>query len=283
MPLNTIRKVSDLLPEVTGMIKQASLESNMPTSSREETLVSALELEYMIKIAHSHIDLADAERVCKAVDLYGLKDEVLSMTESMIKSASVKAAGEREIKHDVYTAVNFIDSQLLTMYPNIEKIAEASELLWDEYAEHIDSDKVKLYAGAGTLVKEAAVLALNHRASRTGNVEFTKVAEVLASTKEGSLTVEDNRSIIAAVKSLEKSANYNESDLYTDMFMTKEAAVYINLGSKMVSAESLVAVAGQVGSILGSDIGSILEDAHSNVSAIEALPMGERQVIAGLV
>lgn len=283
MPLNTIRKVSDLLPEVSGIIKKASFETNLPTGSRDETLVSALELEYMMKVAHSHIDLEDAERVCKAVDLYGLSEELKTLSGSMIKAASIKASGDREIRNDVARAVDFIDTQLLSVSPNLEKIAEASERLWDEYSDYIQSDKVKLYAGAGTLVKEAAVMALKHRAMRTGNEEFTKVAEVIMATKPGNLSVDDNRAIISAVKSLEKSAHYVESDLFTDMFMTKEAETYVTLGMKTIPACNLVAIADQVGGILGSDIGDLLKDAYSNVSAIEALPLGEKQVIAGLV
>lgn len=283
MPLHSIKKVSELVPEVGGLVKRASLETNLPTSTKDETLLSALELEYMIKVAHSHVDLDDAERVCRAVDLYGLRDEVKSHTVSMVKSASLAAAGAREVRREVNTAVDFIDSQLLSMNPDLEKVAEACEGLWDEYSEHIDSTQVKLYAGAGTLNKEAAVMALNHRAKRTGNTEFEKVAKVIQSTDIGHLSVDDNRAIISAIRGLEKAAHYMETDLYTDMFMTKSAATLVDLGNKVVDADDLIVVADSVGSILGDDIADLLKNSHNNVSAIEALPLGELQVIAGLV
>jgi ABC-type xylose transport system permease subunit len=57
----------------------------------------------------------------------------------------------------------------------------------------------------------------------------------------------------------------------------------VKLGIKSVDATDLVGVAGHVGSILGADIGKLLLDAAQNAAAIEALPLGERQVIAGLV
>ena len=283
MPLHTIQRVSELVPETSSLIKRASLEQNLPTNSRDETLISALELEYMMKVAHTQVDLDDAERVCKAVDLYGLAGEVRSKSGSMIKAASDQATLSREIKYDVNTAVSFIDSQLMSMNPDLEKIAEASEGLWDEYSHLVDSDTVKLYAGAGTLCKEAAVMALNHRARRTGNEEFTKVAEVISSTNLSTLSIEDNRAIISAVRGLEKSAHYSETDLYTDMFMTKSAAVTIKLGNKSVDATKLTQLAGHAGDILGKDIGKLLENAEANKAAIEALPMGELQVLAGLV
>lgn len=283
MPLHIISKVSELVPEAGALVKRASLETNLPTTSRDATLLSALELEYMMKVAHSHVDLEDAERVCRAVDLYGLADEVKAHTGTMVKAASVKAAGEREIKRDVGRAVDFLDSQLLSMNPDLEKVAEASERLWDEYSEHINNDQVKLYAGAGTLVKEAAVLSLNHRAKRTGNPEFEKVAQVISSTNVNTLSVEDNRAIISTIRGLEKAARYIESDLYTDIFMTKSAAVSVNLGMKKVDATALIGIADTAGKALGSDIGELLKDATQNAAAIEALPLGERQVIAGLV
>ena len=67
------------------------------------------------------------------------------------------------------------------------------------------------------------------------------------------------------------------------MFLSKEAATMVNLGRRSVDADDLVGVADNAGSVLGSDIGSLLKDAHQNVAAIEALPMGELQVINGLV
>lgn len=283
MPLHTIRKVSELVPETSGLIKRASLEQNLPTGSRDETLISALELEYMIKVAHTHVDIDDAQRVCRAVDLYGLGHEVKEKSTTMVKAASYNAERERSVKRSLDQAVDFIDTQLLSMSPDLEKIAEASEGLWDQYGADISNDKIKLYAGAGTLVKEAAVAALNHRAKRTSNEEFTKVAEVIAATDINQLSVADNRAIIGAVKELEKAAHYMETDLYTDMFITKQAAVMVNLGSKSVNADDLVKVASHAGSVLGKDIETICADAHSNKAAIEALPIGEKQVLAGLV
>lgn len=279
MPLHTVKKVSELVPEAGALVKRASLEQNMPTGSRDETLVSALELEYMMKVAHTQVDLDDAERVCRAVDLYGLKDEVAAHTQTMVKSASAVL----DTKHELKRAEDFISSQLMTMNPDLEKIAEVSEGLWDEYNEMIDNDHVKLYAGAGTLVKEAAVLALKHRTVRTGNEEFEKVASVIEATDVSHLTTEDNRAIINAIKGLEKEAHYMETDLYTDMFMTKEAAVSISLGRKQVDATELMKIASQAGDVLGQDIGELLKTAGHNKAAIEALPMGELQVLAGLV
>ena len=277
MPLHTIKMVSDLVPEAGALVKSASFETNLPTGSKEETLLSALELEYMTKIAHTQVDLYDMERVCHAVDLYDIADEVRAHTGTMVKSASVKASDEKVLQ----SAVEFIDFQLSSSHPNFEKVAEACEGLWDDYS--VTSDSVKLYAGAGTLVKEAAVNALNLRAARTGVEDFIKVAEVIQSTDVSHLTIEDNRAIISAIRGLEKEACYSESNLYTEMFHTKQAAQMVDLGKIKADATDLVRIADRAGDILGADIGLLLKDAHANAAAISALPMGELQAIAGLL
>ncbi len=283
MPLQSVQKVSELVPETAPMIKRASLENHLPTGTREETIVSALELEYMVKVAHTGATIEDAERVCKAVDLYGVADEVRSHTQTMVKAANTQAMDDSRITREVSRAEDMITTQLSTLRPDIEKIAEASAALWDNYESKVSLDEVKLYAGAGRLVKEAAVLALNHRAKVTGEEEFTKVASVIEATDISQLTNEDNRAIASCVLGMEKEAGYTESNLYTDIFITKAAMVMIDLGSKQVDAMKLVALSDHVGSVLGDDIGGLLNEAHGNKAAIEALPMGDKQVIAGLV
>lgn len=283
MPLHIIKKVTELVPEAGALVKRASLENNLPTTNKEETLMSALELEYMTKVANVKVDLEDAQRVCQAVDLYGLADEVRAHTQTMVKSASAIANNEAETIRQVEEAEHFVETQLLSMNPNMEKIAQVSEDLWDNYSDYIKNDKVKLYAGSGSLIKEAAVVALNHRAKRTGNQEFEKVASLIESTNVEALSIEDNRAIISAIRGLEKSASYMESNLYTDMFITKKASCVVDLCGKKVSADSLSALSGDVGSILGSDIGALLADCHQNIAAIEALPLGEKQAILGMI
>lgn len=279
MPLHIINKVSKLLPETGALVKQASLEKNLPTDTREETLLSALELEYMMKVAHTNVDIDDATRVCRAVDLYGLRDEVRDKSSTMIKAASASKSIERSVRE----AEDFIDTQLMSSNPNFEKIAKVCEDLWDNYSDHITNEAVKIYSGAGRLVKEAAVSALLHRAKVTGNNEFEKVAEVISSTNISNLSVDDNRAIINAVSGLEKSAQYSHTNLYTDMFTTKKANCFINLCGKRVDPCKIIPLADQVGSVLGSDIGSLLKDPETNSAAIEALPLGEKQVILGLI
>jgi len=279
MSIHNIKKIAALVPQVTelvGLTKKASLDEEFPTGDRNETLLSALETEFLMKVAGQAVDVDKLDKVYKAVDLYDLSSELSELSGSMVKAASHKeVAGVESIQ-------NLIETEMFSHMPNLEKIASASGMLYDRNPEAITSDVVKLYAGAGTLDKSAAVLALNHRAGRTGNSEFTKVAGVIKGV-DGELTVEENRSIINAVTKLEKASSYNESDFVKECFHLKQAELMIKLASKSVPQESLIKIAGNVGDVLGSEIGELLKEAGQNKDAIEALPLGERQVMEELV
>jgi hypothetical protein len=283
MPLHTIRQVAELLPEVNEMVKQAALEGNYETDSKDHTIVSALELAYLEKIAHRPGDYDAIPRVDKAVDLYEVRGVVADMTSKMIKAAQVRQAGVQELGDKVAQAEGFIHTQLAQVRPDMDKIASACESLVDNYSSMVDSDIIKIFAGAGTMSKIAAVEALKHRADITGEDEFTKIAQVVASTDPEKLSVEDNRAIYNTIRGLEKSANYFGPSFYKDCFMVKQAACSIKLHKKSVPAESLIKVAEAAGAALGDDIGQLLKEAHQMKDAIEALPLGELQVLESLV
>lgn len=282
MSIHTIKKVAELVPEVAGMIKAANLQTDLSTESKEDTILSALSMAYMTKVAHTPVSEEDGMRVAKAVDLYQVQGIVQDHALSMIKAARDKQLG-RSISDEVLNAEGLIESQI-GFSPDFEKVAEASEALFDAHTSSISSDTVKLYAGAHTIDKQAAVAACLWRAKRTGNNEFTKIARVLNSTNIDTLTVEDNRAIVSAIRGLEKSANYIESNIYKDIF-TKEASVNVNLMKKSVSAESIIKVASHIGDVLGADLGQAIgsADTMSVKHIVEALPNGEKEVIEGIV
>ncbi len=276
--IQTINKVTSLVPEMAPMVKKASLEQEFPTGNREETIVSAMELQYMTKLAHVGVDYEVAARVNKAVELYGVRDEISIMSSSMIKSACY-----REVD-SVNQAQNKILNYISDGRPDFEKVAEACATLHDSNPDYEFQDVIKLYAGKALLNKEAAVAALNWRATRTNNPEFTKIATVLGSTNPDSLTIEDNRAIISAVTGLEKEAKYRESNFYTDAFLLKEAAVNVKLCGRTVPAEHIKQAAQHIGDVLGSDIGDALDgDLGIIKQVVEALPIGEKKVIEGIV
>lgn len=284
MSLHAIKNVLELVPEASGFIKRAYVEEEFPTKDKDSTIASALEINFLTKVAGQTVDYDDMARVNKAVRLYGVGDEVRRLSGVMEKSASERADQARGIEYELRTAEAIIESKC-SGFMDIEKVASQSAALYDNYADDIKSDTVRLYAGAGKLNKEAAVLALNARASRTGRKEFTKLAEIFQGTNPETLTMEENRALAGAVMHIEKQAGYI-GDIYRDAFwITKEAidrSITVNLGTKSVPAMKLQALQkSQVQGMLGDDVAQLLAGDLMNLKhGVEALPLPEKQLLA---
>lgn len=288
MSIHTLKKVVMLVPEAAGHIKKAHLTEEFPVGTKDATISSALQISYLTKIAHQDVDMDVLEKVAKAVRLYGVSSDVKHMTDTMVKQAFSQHARVDSIEDQVREAERIIESRTQGFFA-MEKVAEASEELWDEHKGHVTSDVVKLYAGAGMLNKEAAVAALTHRARQTGNPEFIKVAQVISSSDESKMDVQDNRAIAEAIVELEKKAGLFGRDIYREIFMVKEAAINdatrVVLAGKTVSVTQLKTLgSAQVGAILGKDIGDIISLPSNEMKpALEALPLAEKQALARLV
>lgn len=284
MSLHAIKNVLELVPEAAGFIKRAYVEEDFPTKDKDTTVASALEIAFLTKVAGQTVDYDDVARVNKAVRLYGVGDEVRRLSATMEKSASARAEHARGIEYELRTAEGIIESKCSGLM-DIEKVANQSAALYDNYADDIQSDLVRLYAGAGKLNKEAALVALEHRAKVTGSADFTKLAEVFRGTNAESLTVEENRALANSVVHFEKKAGYL-GDFYKDAFwFTKEAidrSYTVNLGGKTVSALSLKNIPkSQVQQMIGDDVAELLSGDPATIKhGIEALPLPEKQLLA---
>lgn len=284
MSLHAIKNVLELVPEASGFIKRAYVEEEFPTKDKDSTIASALEITFLAKIAGQTVDYDDMARVAKAVRLYGVGEEVSRLSGNLEKAAALRAEEAQGIEYELRTAEAIIESKCSGLM-DIEKVASQSAALYDNYADEIKSDIVRLYAGAGKLNKEAALLALNHRAKVTGRQEFTKLAEVFRGTNPESLTVEENRALANAVVHFEKQAGYL-GDFYKDSFwFTKEAidrSITVNLGGKSVPAVTLQALPkSQVQSMIGDDVAELLAGDLMNLKrGVEALPLPEKQLLA---
>lgn len=284
MSLHAIKNVLELVPEAAGFIKRAYVEEDFPTKDKDSTVASALEIAFLTKVAGQTVDYDDVARVAKAVRLYGVGEEVTRLSQTLEKSASMRAEEARGVEYELRTAEAIIESRCSGLM-DIEKVASQSAALYDNYADDIKSDTVRLYAGAGKLNKEAALLALEHRARVTKRPEFTKLAEVFRGTNPDALTVEENRALANSVIHFEKKAGYL-GDIYKESFwITKEAidrSITVNLGAKSVPAIKLQAIPkSQVQSLVGDDIAELLAGDLMNLKhGVEALPIAEKQLLA---
>ena len=285
MSIHAIKNVLGLVPEAADHVKKAYAEKEFPTDDVDTTITSALEIAFLTKVAHVPVDYEAVTRVNRAVKLYGVGDKVSEYSFNMLKQASLQDAESKSITDEVKQAESIIESRTAG-FMDLEKVASQSEELYDSYSDHISSKAVLLYAGCGTLVKQAAVDALAYRAKLTGNEGFNKIAQVISATDVDKLTVEDNRSIANSIIELEKKANYLGRDIYKEIFSMEKKAAMVDLGSKKVPVESIIRLgADKVRNILGDEVAKMAEqhDAANLVAAINAMPIPEKKLLASIV
>lgn len=282
MPIHVIKNVLGLVPEVAGHVKKAYVEQDFPTHDLDSTIVSALEIAYLTKVAHVPVDIEDVTRVSTAVKLYGVSDKVHEHVDSMCKQAVMTKTASQNVEDEVRQAEELIRSRAAVPV-GIEKVASQAAELYDNYTDLVTDKTVRLYACAGTLVKEAALAALKVRAERTGNQQFTKVAQIIEASDVEKFSVEDNRTVVNAILTLEKQANYFASDIFPEIFSMEKKAAMVDLGSKKVSPEAIIRLgADRVKTLVGSEVAKLVEshDAASLVAVINSLPLPEKQLLA---
>lgn len=287
MSIENLKQVIKLVPDVVGHIKQAKVEREFPTDCRDSALASALEIEYMHKVAHEMVPELTVARVNKAVDLYDLAEEVRNFATSMVKAAS--AQPKADVARDVQDAELLFEGNM-GGFSDLEKVASQAEELYDSYADYVNSDAVKIYAGAGVLNKQAAEDALRSRYVATGNAEFEKIARVLEATDVSKLDVDDNRMIVKAVVELEKSANiYGRGfNFYKEAFMTKSASecnIEVNLAGNRVTVGDIQRIGmDKIANYLGQDIADGMKGGVDEMTAVvNSLPLDSQQMLARLV
>lgn len=285
MSIHTLRKILELAPEVLGHIKQAKVNQEFPTDCKDSVLASALEIEYMTKIAHKLVDPNAYAKVQKAVDLYGLGDEVARFSSSMVKVANVSE--ETAIDKELRAAEAMFESNLGGNY-DLEKVAQQAETLVEYYEDEIKSDLVKRYAGDCGLNKSAALVALKRRHFVTKNSDFVKLAEALEEVDEYKLSRSDLCKLASTVTKLDKESCLpcGSFDFYKEAFITKQAAVSampISIAGSQIPYENIVRMGkSNLAQVIGSDVVSELgdlSDAPTVKAVLESLPLDLQKLL----
>lgn len=284
MPIQNIKHVISYVPEAVELTKQAHVDKEFPTNSKDSTILSALEITYLTKVAGTKVDTEVQDRVNSAVSLYGVGEGVSELSSLMLSRVNEKQASEVDFSEEVSQAQEVVEAMTCGRF-DLEKVAHKASSLYDEYSDLVTSDIVKRYAGVGMLNKEAAELALSYRYSRTKDDRFMKIASIINSSKVEKFTPEENRMIADAVVGLEKEAGMVGMDFYKDALMVKSASIsssiMIDLGGRQVSAETIIAKAPTVANVIGEDVASDIENASPvEVKAIvDSLPMDLKAIL----
>lgn len=289
MLAHSIKHILELVPEALPLVKQASVDQEMPLDNKDSVLATALQVGYFEKVAYSPVDVFKLEKIAQAVKAYGLGDQVKELTDSMVKAAHEKIASADTNSGSMYDMrVSAFEGNLSHM--TTEHRSESAVQLYKEAKERgvTPSDDVTLYSGNAYLSKEAAVKALSVRFDKTKNTDFVKIAEAIVKTEMNPTTV---RMVAGAIDGMDKAAglHFTGHNFYKEVFFVKEAAfkgsVSVRLAGKEVPYESIERVGKQrISQYIGADVAKEMDGGPMNFkTVIETLPMDLQRVLASLV
>jgi hypothetical protein len=285
-----IKSVLELVPEAMPMLKQASIDKDLPTDGRDSCVASALAVEYMIKIAHKPVGLNEMEKVAEAVHLYGVDDEVRGLKSLMVKRAHDRQeADEANSTHAYLLKEASFWGDLSGMCDTDVRANKAEELYKEAGVRGIvPSEEVRLYSCHGTFSKESAVKSLSVRHSLTGNGQFIKLASAIASSD---MTPELVAKTCRAISEMDKSAGLSLKgfNFYRETIMTKEAAVksalLVKVDGKDVPYEKIEKLGkSRISQYIGADIAKEMDSGPANFkSVVETLPLDLQRVLSNLL
>lgn len=283
-----IKDILSIAPEAIEFIKQANIEEDFPSDSKDSVAASYLSMNYLNKVAHKPVDIEQFKRIEKAAELYKLP-EVLSGIVQKFEQFDIekKAASQRIPEHEELKMLESYFVGNLTGFVDIEKQAQAAEHLYDTYKEKITSPEVIVYSGNGYLHKEAAIGALIARQQATGDRRFLKVATIIRNTEPLEYSMDDLRKLAHIVTKLDKEYHLGTVgfNFYKES-MTKEASgICIKLMNQQVPYEKFVKFGNErIGTVLGSDVSKALNgDVGNDKAVIESLPMDMQKVLHSFV
>ena len=285
-----IKPVLELVPEAMPMIKQASVDKDLPTDGRDSCVASALAVEYMIKIAHKPVDLDDMEKIAIAVQMYGAESEVNDMKVLMVKRAHAKREADEANSIHAYLLKEASFWGDISGMCDTNNRADKAEALYKEACDKgiTPSEEVQLYSCHGTFSKEAAVKSLSVRHSLTGNGQFIKLASSIATAD---MTPELVAKTCRAISEMDKTAGLSLRgfNFYRETILTKEAvvksALLVKVDGKDVPYEKIEKLGkSRIGQYIGADIAKEMDSGPANFkSVVETLPLDLQRVLSNLL
>lgn len=292
MLAHNIKDILTKVPEAMNMVKQANLEEDFPSDSKDSVSASYLRVHYLEKIAGKDVDEATVKKITKAAELYGVKDVLDTMVtkfSDMEKKASVSTNNPFKVSLSQLEA-NFEGNLGGLGFLGIEKAASAAKAIYAEFGDAVKSEAVLRYAGHGWLNKQAAIMVLANRYHATKEPAFVKVARlVMDNIIESDFNAISN--LCDTVQSLDKQAGLDiiGFNFYKEALYTKEAdllsSMTVKIDGKSVPWESIQKFGkDRIGSILGADVAKAMTgDAATDKAMLESLPADSQKMLAGLV
>jgi hypothetical protein len=283
----TLKEILELVPEATSFVKQASVELDMPLDNKDSCIATALQLKYHEKVAYKPVDVFAIEKVAKAVELYGVGNEVKTLADKMIKAAAARDQEKVRVASDDYFVKQaYFEGELTGMNSSAALSKQASSLYDEAKTKGLEpSEAVVRYSGHGYMDKTAAVKALANRFYETQNPSFVKIATAIHKIS-GELKPETIRDICDTISGMDKEAGLSTKgfNFYNETILVKEAAIVsalnVKLCGKTVPFEKIAKLGkGRFSAYLGEDIGREYDQGPLHFkNTLEALPMDLQKV-----
>jgi len=292
MLAHALKSILELIPEALPLVKQASLEDSFPTDSRDSSFASALSLQYHQHVSGKPVDYFAIEKVAKAVDLYGIQNDVSKLSDQMVKKAKA-----RLLRAAMPPEQEYLDKQASFTgdragFVDYELLGKRAQALYKEASElNIEpSEDVKRYSGNAFLNKEAAVNALAARYQVTQNPDFVKIASAIGRSDVTFFKPERVADICQTVAGMDKLAGLSLKgfDFYKEALLTKAASIHsaltVRLCNQDIPYEKVDRLSKEaVSHYIGSDVAKELNGDPANTKQVlETLPLDLQRVVLNL-
>lgn len=288
----TLKHVLELLPEVTPLVKSASLTEEYPISDRTNCLASALALNYKREFTSDGVDLDHIEKVAEAVSLYDIEEDVKRLTSTMksrSKSAFLKQASEKESNDYMTKQANWEAG--LCGWVDVQGLCKQAEVLFlQAMAEGITpSSKVCLYSGNAYLVKQAALDSLGVRFQVTEKDVFVKLASAMSSEPDLITSDRTVKNMLSTMNRLDAELGLDKKgfDFCKEAMIEKSAGknVLVKIAGKDYPLDRVMRIPGTyMDSYLGSGFSKELQsDPNAAKYVVESLPADSQHILANLI
>ena len=279
----SLKHVLELLPEATSLVKQAHVESDLPTDSRDSCVASALVLAYDSTISGKYHDPEDMTKLAKAISLYDLEDTLRPLRQELIKRAN-----QEMVRSKVDPKVEYLRKEACLnerATPNAKSYQACTLVKQANQAGATPGEAVLRYSGAYSMDKKAAVDALSARYQASQDTGFAKLACAIDRLPDYGTKPETVLDICRTVSGMDEKLglHFKGFDFYKEA-LVKEANVSVNICGKQVSLEALRNAKPHIAQYLGSDVAAELDsDPVTAKAAIEALPMDLKHLLNNVV
>jgi hypothetical protein len=294
MLAHQLKQILQLVPEAMPLVKQASVDKEYPLDNKDSTLATALQVKYFEKVAYQAVDFMTLEKIAKAVNLYGIGDQVTDLTNKMVKAAAQKKSDDEISTPENY----FLKEASFTGDLGSAKVSRLSQAATDlykqAYAQKLNPDEaVVLYSGNGYFNKEAAARSLSVRYSLTKDEDFIKVAKILEEECDNDQlkTAEGLVKVANFVTKLDEKnhLDYRGFNFYKETFHVKladfKSVLNIKVNGTNVPYEKFEKLGKQtISQYMGEDIAKEMDQGPENFKAVvETLPLDLQKVLSGLL